>query len=103
MLAYAKSKHAQSSREEQVLRKKLEQLKAIALHKRALSLSEQQEEKKGDVQDRWCVDLAKIDALTQADPPLPEAEVKDKLVALLLNHHNAQADAAAAQYYASAR
>ncbi len=102
LVAYTKSKFAQSSREEQLLREKLEGLKVIALHKRALRMSGQQQGGKA-VEGRRCMDMAEVDALMQADPPLPDVELKSKLVAMLLEYHHTQVDDVAAQYYASAR
>ena len=102
LVAYAKSKFPQSSREEQLLREKLERFKVIALHKRALRMSEQQQGREA-VEERRRVDMAEIDALVQANPPLPDVELKSKLVALLLEYHHTQADDVAAQYYASVR
>ena len=85
----------QETQHEQQLREKLQALRPIALHKRALSVVQLDQ---GD----GLIDQAEFDGLTNADPPLPEAQLKARLVALLVNYHKARADAVVAQYYGSA-
>ena len=96
LVAEVESRAAKSLSAKEELRAKLVTLRLIALHKRALAISQ-------SVQGKEFVDMAEIDALMQADPPVADTELKSMLVAKILAYYHAQAEAAAAQCYAAAR